>query len=272
MENPNDAKQLISKCSLSLKARLAAKAARETVIRKGILEGTTLPGKLADCASRDMKNSELYIVEGDSAGGSAKQGRDRHTQAILPLRGKVLNTEQCRLDKMLANVELKSLVIALGTSIAETFDATKLRYSKVIIMTDADIDGAHIRTLLLTFFFRHFKDLVESGNVYIAQPPLYKLSKGKKTWHVMTDEETDVIVKQYEIKSDNIQRYKGLGEMNAEQLWDTTMNPKTRTLAKVIIEDEEQSDNIFKTLMGDEVPPRKKFIQTHAADVKDLDI
>lgn len=271
MEHPSEARHIVNKSALALRARLAARAARETVIRKGALDGMSLPGKLADCSSKNPYDSELFIVEGDSAGGSAKQGRDRHTQAILPLRGKILNTEQARLDKMLNNNEVKSLVVALGTSIGESFELEKLRYRKIVIMTDADVDGAHIRTLLLTLFYRHFKELVEGGNIYIAQPPLYKLQKGKQIWYVMTDEEKDQIVAQHDIKGDNVQRYKGLGEMNPEQLWETTMNPETRSLAQVTIDDAERADHIFKVLMGDEVPPRRKFIQTHAADVKDLD-
>ena len=271
-ENPNEAKAIVNKCALATRARLAARAARDTVIRKGALDGLTLPGKLADCSSKNPAESELYIVEGDSAGGSAKQGRDRHTQAILPLRGKILNTEQCRLERLLSNQEIKSMVIALGTAIGETFEPEKLRYHKIVIMTDADVDGAHIRTLLLTLFYRHFKDLVINGNVYIAQPPLYKLQKGKKIWYAMTEEEKDFIIAKYDIKGDNIQRYKGLGEMNPEQLWETTMNPKTRTMARVMVEDVERADHIFKVLMGDEVAPRRKFIQTHAGEVKDLDI
>ncbi|NCP67598.1 DNA topoisomerase (ATP-hydrolyzing) subunit B [bacterium] len=270
-ENPNEARAIVNKSALALRARLAARSARETVIRKGALEGMTLPGKLADCASKDPNDSELFIVEGDSAGGSAKQGRNRHTQAILPLRGKILNTEQARLDRMLANNEIKNLVIAMGAAIGDTFEIEKLRYKKIVIMTDADVDGAHIRTLLLTLFFRHFKPLVMNGNIFIAQPPLYKLSKGKQTWYPMTDEEKNEILKEHDIKSENIQRYKGLGEMNPEQLWETTMNPETRTMAQVTVEDAERADHIFKVLMGDEVPPRKKFIQTHAAKVKDLD-
>ncbi len=272
MENPKEANAMINKCALATRARLAARAARDTVIRKGALEGLTLPGKLADCASKKTSESELYIVEGDSAGGSAKQGRDRHTQAILPLRGKILNTEQCRLERLLSNNEIKSLVIALGTSLGETFDLEKLRYGKVVIMTDADVDGAHIRTLLLTLFFRHFRHLVENGNIFVAQPPLYKLSKGKKVWYAMTDEEKNEIMEREDVKGENIQRYKGLGEMNPEQLWETTMDPETRTLARVTLEDAEAADHIFKILMGGEVPPRRKFIQTHAANVKDLDI
>jgi len=271
-ENPNEARAIVNKSALALRARLAARSARETVIRKGALEGMTLPGKLADCASKDPNDSELFIVEGDSAGGSAKQGRNRHTQAILPLRGKILNTEQARLDRMLANNEIKNLVIAMGAAIGDTFEQEKLRYKKIVIMTDADVDGAHIRTLLLTLFFRHFKPLVMNGNIFIAQPPLYKLSKGKQVWYPMTDEEKETILKEHDIKTENIQRYKGLGEMNPDQLWDTTMNPETRTMAQVTVDDAERADHIFKVLMGDEVPPRKKFIQTHASKVKDLDI
>ncbi|MCF7918172.1 DNA topoisomerase (ATP-hydrolyzing) subunit B [Candidatus Gracilibacteria bacterium] len=272
LENPTAAKLMAGKCALATRARLAARAARDTVIRKGALEGSNLPGKLADCASKDPNKSELFIVEGDSAGGSAKQGRDRHTQAILPLRGKILNTEEARLDKMLANNEIKSLVVAMGTAIGETFDLAKLRYKKVIIMTDADVDGAHIRTLLLTLFYRHFPTLVLSGNVFIAQPPLYKLQKGKESWYAMSDNEKEEIRLKYDVKGENIQRYKGLGEMNPEQLWDTTMNPETRTLMQVQVSDAERADHIFKVLMGDEVIPRRKFIQTHAAEVKDLDV
>ncbi len=272
LENPNEAKAIVNKTALALRARLAARSARDAVVRKGALEGLTLPGKLADCASKDPDVSELFLVEGDSAGGSAKQGRDRHTQAILPLRGKILNTEQSRLDRMLANNEIKSLVIAMGTAIGETFDAEKLRYKKIVIMTDADVDGAHIRTLLLTLFFRHFRELVMNGHIFIAQPPLYKLSKGKQIWYAMTDPEKEKIVAEHDIKSDNIQRYKGLGEMNPDQLWETTMDPSTRALAQVSVEDAERADQIFRTLMGSEVPPRRKFIQTHAANVKDLDI
>ncbi len=271
-ENPNDAKAIVNKCALATRARLAARAARDTVIRKGALDGLTLPGKLADCASKDPNISELYIVEGDSAGGSAKQGRDRHTQAILPLRGKILNTEHARLDRMLANNEIKALVVALGTAIGETFDLSKLRYKKIVIMTDADVDGSHIRTLLLTLFFRHFKELVMNGNIFIAQPPLYKLQKGKQVWYAMNDEEKEVIAKEHGIKGEQIQRYKGLGEMNPDQLWETTMDPEKRRMAQVTVDDAERADHIFKILMGEDVPPRRKFIQTHAAKVKDLDI
>ncbi len=272
IENPADAKSIANKCALATRARLAARAARDTVIRKGALEGLTLPGKLADCSSKKPEESEIFIVEGDSAGGSAKQGRDRHTQAILPLRGKILNTEQCRLDKMLGNNEVKNLTVALGTSIGETFDASKLRYHKVVIMTDADVDGAHIRTLLLTLLFRHFRPLVDQGRIYIAQPPLYKLQKGRQIWYTMTDEEKDRLKAEHDVKGDNIQRYKGLGEMNPDQLWETTMDPTKRTLLKVTIEDAEQADHTFRVLMGDEVLPRRKFIQMHASEVKDLDI
>ena len=271
-ENPNDAKAIINKCALATRARLAARAARDTVIRKGALEGMTLPGKLADCSSKSPERCELFIVEGDSAGGSAKQGRNRETQAILPLRGKILNTENSRLEKMLSNQEIKNLVVALGTSIGETFVDDKLRYAKIVIMTDADVDGAHIRTLLLTLFYRHFRQLVMRGNIFIAQPPLYKLQKGKQIWYAMTDEEKDTIRHEHDIKGENIQRYKGLGEMNPDQLWETTMNPETRTLAQVSVEDAERADHLFKILMGDEVLPRRKFIQTNAAEVKDLDI
>ncbi len=271
-ENPIHARDVVNKCALATRARLAARAARDTVIRKGALEGLTLPGKLADCASKDPAKSELYIVEGDSAGGSAKQGRDRHIQAILPLKGKILNTEKCRLERILANTEIKSLVIALGTSIGDTFDIARLRYKTIVIMTDADVDGSHIRTLLLTLFFRHFRPLVENGHIFIAQPPLYKLQKGKKIFYAMTDEEKEKIVIDEQIKGDNIQRYKGLGEMNPEQLWETTLDPTKRSMAQVTLDDAERADHVFSVLMGDEVLPRRKFIQTHASEVKDLDI
>jgi len=272
-ENPGDGQTIVAKCSLAARARIAAKAARETVIRKGALEGMTLPGKLADCSSKDASNCELYIVEGDSAGGSAKQGRDREFQAILPLRGKILNVEQARMDKILANNEIKATVIALGVGIGETFDIEKLRYHRIVIMTDADVDGAHIRTLLLTLFYRHFKPLVEQGHIYIAQPPLYKLTQGKKVIYAYTEDEKEKALKEFGKDSKpGIQRYKGLGEMNPDQLWETTMDPETRTLLKVSIEDAEAADAIFDTLMGAEVLPRKKFIQTHAKNVKNLDI
>ena len=271
-ENPGDARSVIGKCALAQRARLAARAARDTVIRKGALEGMTLPGKLADCSSKDPSQSELYIVEGDSAGGSAKQGRNREFQAILPLRGKILNVEQARLDKMLANNEVKNLVIAMGTGIGETFELTKLRYHRIVIMTDADVDGAYIRTLLLTLFFRYFREIIEAGYLYIAQPPLYKVSYGKKMDYAYSDKQRDELVASYGDKNPSIQRYKGLGEMNAEQLWETTMDPEERTMLRVTIQDAERADHIFETLMGSEVAPRKKFIQTHAKKVKNLDI
>ncbi len=271
-QNPDTAKAIIGKCVLTSRARLAAKAARDSIVRKGALEGMTLPGKLADCSSRSPELSELFIVEGDSAGGSAKQGRDREFQAILPLKGKIMNTEQARMDKVLANEEIKNLVIALGTAIGDVFNLEKLRYHKMIIMTDADVDGAHIRTLILTLMYRYFRVLIENGHIYIAQPPLYKLSKGKKMWYVQSDEEKDTVVKREMIDPRNIQRYKGLGEMNANELWETSMDPTKRNLLKVNIEDAEEADHIFDVLMGDNVAPRKKFIQTHARNVVNLDI
>jgi len=278
-KNPNDARQILGKCILAQKARRAAKAARDTVIRKGVLEGMTLPGKLADCITRNPDEAELYIVEGDSAGGSARQGRDRHFQAILPLRGKILNVERARLDKILTSKEIKALIIALGTAIAEEFDIKKLRYHNIIIMTDADVDGAHIRTLLLTLFYRYFPQVIENGYLYIAQPPLYKIQKGKEIEYVYTEDDKDKVVakissltKTSEDKKINIQRYKGLGEMNPELLWETTMDPEKRLMKKVTIDDVEEADRIFDILMGSEVLPRKKFIQTHAEEVKNLDI
>jgi DNA gyrase subunit B len=271
-ENPRDAQAIVGKCILASRARLAARAARDSVIRKGALEGMTLPGKLADCSTKDPSKSELYIVEGDSAGGSAKQGRNREFQAILPLRGKILNVEQARLDRIVANNEIKALIIALGVGVGETFDIGRLRYDRIVIMTDADVDGAHIRTLLLTLFYRYFREIIEGGHLYIAQPPLYKLSKGKASWYSMSDEDKDKIKNEHEIDPKNIQRYKGLGEMNPEQLWETTMDPARRTFYQVRVEDAENADLIFDTLMGSEVSPRKKFIQTHAKNVKNLDI
>jgi len=259
-ENPDDAKNMIQKVVLALKARKAAKAAKDSVLRKGALEGMTLPGKLADCQSRSAEESELFIVEGDSAGGTAKQGRDRRIQAILPLRGKILNIERARLDRMLASEQIKNLVVALGTAIGDTFDITKLRYHKVIIATDADVDGAHIRTLLLTLLYRFFRPLIDSGYIYIAQPPLYKIKKGKEIIYVYSDAERD---KQTSDGAD-IQRYKGLGEMNAEELWETTMDPKTRILKQVTVEDAREADRIFDILMGTDVPSRKSFIQSNA--------
>ncbi len=297
-EHPKDAEAIIGQCMIAAKARAAAKMARDTVLRKSALEGFTLPGKLADCSSRKPERCELYIVEGDSAGGSAKQGRDRNTQAILPLRGKVLNVERARLDKILTNNELKSLIIAMGTNIGEMFDIARLRYHKIIIMTDADVDGSHIRTLLLTLFFRYFPDLIYQGHIYVAQPPLFSIKKGKEVNWIynetalndykkkfgITDEDMQVIEEEndegettaVEVKGTksklNIQRYKGLGEMNPEQLWETTMNPENRVLKRVGIEDAEKASETFDILMGSEVAPRKKFIQTHAKNVKNLDI
>ena len=271
-ENPSSAKAICEKVNLAAKARMAARAARDTVIRKGALEGMTLPGKLADCSSKDPKNSELYIVEGDSAGGSAKQGRDRETQAILPLRGKILNTEQARIDKIFGNEQVKNMIVALGTSIWETFDISRLRYHRIVIMTDADVDGAHIRTLLLTFFFRYMKDIITGGYLYIAQPPLYKLSKWKQSWYVFNEEQKEAIMSEHSIVWDNVQRYKGLWEMNPEQLWETTMDPQARKMYQVSIEDAQDADEIFKILMWGEVAPRRKFIQSRAKSVKNLDV
>lgn len=296
-EHPRDAEAIIGKCVLAAQARAAARAARDTVLRKGMLEGLTLPGKLADCSSRDASKSELYIVEGDSAGGSAKQGRDRKFQAILPLRGKILNVERARLDKMLANNELKALLIALGTNIGEMFNIEALRYHRVVIMTDADVDGAHIRTLLLTLFYRYFPDLITNGHIFIAQPPLFRIQLGKDIRWVYTEEEKDEVMAEFtkgkpgsapevveagegeekvetEVKGPRIslQRYKGLGEMNPEQLWNTTMNPATRIMKQVTVEDAQKADQIFDILMGADVAPRKKFIQTRAKSVKNLDI
>jgi DNA gyrase subunit B len=311
--NKDDARRIIERCLLAAKARQAARAARETVLRKGILEGAGLPGKLADCQSRDPAESELYIVEGDSAGGSAKMGRDRRFQAILPLRGKILNVEKARLDKMLANEEIHNLIVALGTAISTEFNLSKLRYHRIIIMTDADTDGNHIRTLLLTLFFRYFLPVIEGGYLYIAQPPLYRIQYGKEVRYAYNDAEKEKIiaelrsrvaqpsarkgkvrklklkpvgkgeavseseeeiqaVEDLELKGLNIQRYKGLGEMNPEQLWETTMDPKNRILKQVTVADAAEADRIFDTLMGDEVEPRRKFIQAHAAKVQNLDV
>lgn len=308
-EHPKDSEKIIGKAILAANARKAARAARDSVLRKGALDGLTLPGKLADCSSRDRTRSELYIVEGDSAGGSAKQGRDREFQAILPLRGKILNVERARLDKMLANNEVKSLIIALGTNIGEQFNIEKLRYDRIIIMTDADVDGAHIRTLLLTLFFRYFPKLIEEGHLYIAQPPLYQTKMGKEVLYHYTEQALDgylekngMTINVDDITNDddntdseeseekptkkkgkkddtskkgrkiNIQRYKGLGEMNPDQLWETTMDPATRIMKQVTIEEAEQADEIFDILMGGDVAPRKKFIQTNATSVSNLDV
>lgn len=270
--NPTDARAIIENCILATKARLAAKAARATVLRKGVLEGLALPGKLADCLSKDPEESELYIVEGDSAGGSAKMARDRRFQAILPLKGKILNVERARLDKMLSSKEIKSIIIALGTAVAEDFSLEKLRYHRIIIMTDADVDGSHIRTLLLTLFYRYFKPIMQAGYIYIAQPPLYKIQSGKTVKYAYTEEQKDKVVKEIGKTGVNLQRYKGLGEMDSEQLWETTMNPENRLLLKVEIDEAAITDKTFDILMGEEVEPRKKFIQTHAKSVKNLDI
>jgi DNA gyrase subunit B len=313
-EHPQEASKIIEKALLAAKARLAARAARDSVIRKGVLEGLALPGKLADCSESDPAQCELYIVEGDSAGGSAKQGRDRRFQAILPLRGKILNVERARLDRMLSSQEIKNLVIAFGTGVGDLFDLTKLRYHRIIIMTDADVDGAHIRTLLLTLFYRYFPEIIRDGHLYIAQPPLFRVQVGKEFQYAFSDAERDEVLndlveeaatkrgiaakakakaraeagepdnEEPEDGSEaveqgtkngvkyNIQRYKGLGEMNAGQLWETTMDPENRVMLKVEIEDAEKISEVFETLMGDEVPPRKRFITTHAKTVKNLDI
>ncbi len=306
-EHPADASKIIEKGILASKARLAARAARDSVIRKGVLDGLSLPGKLADCSESEPENCELYIVEGDSAGGSAKQGRDRRFQAILPLRGKILNVERARLDKMLTNQEIKNLIIAFGTGVGDLFDVSKLRYHRVIIMTDADVDGAHIRTLLLTLFYRYFPDIIRNGHLYIAQPPLFRIQVGKEFQYAFSDDERDEIIKDMvdEAKAKKsarakakaeedesaisgeseavtagdmggvkyvVQRYKGLGEMNPGQLWETTMDPENRVMLKVDIQDAEKVSEVFETLMGDEVAPRKRFITTHAKMVKNLDI
>lgn len=309
-KNPNDAKAILGTCILASKARQAAKAAKDTVLRKGILDGLALPGKLADCSSRKPEESELFIVEGDSAGGSAKQGRDRRFQAILPLRGKILNVEKARLDKALSSKEVKALIIALGTAIADSFDISKLRYHRIVIMTDADVDGAHIRTLLLTLFFRYFQPLIDAGNIYIAQPPLFRVAKGKDVRYAYDEAERDKLIAEFKkmkidkaaakaaakggkaskeekaeeenegeamedeekISGVSVQRYKGLGEMNPGQLWETTMDPARRVLKQVNIADAKEADKVFDILMGDEVAPRKRFIQTHAKNVVNLDI
>lgn len=271
---PKDATNIIEKMILSKKAREAAKNARNNILRKNPLEIGSLPGKLADCSSKKSEECEIYIVEGDSAGGSAKQGRDRKTQAILPLRGKILNVEKAVLHKMLENNEIKSMVTAFGTNIGDNFDISKLRYGKIIIMTDADVDGAHIRTLMLTFFFRYLRELINEGHIYIAQPPLYKVQVSKKIKYAYSDEELKSItqVLEKENKKYTIQRYKGLGEMNPEQLWETTMDPENRTLLKVTLENASYADKMFSILMGDKVEPRRQFIEEHARHVKNLDI
>jgi DNA gyrase subunit B len=273
-EHPSEAKAIVQKCLTSARARDAARKARDLVIRKSALESLTLPGKLADCSERDPQKTELYIVEGDSAGGSAKQGRDRHFQAILPIRGKILNTERARLDKILASNEVKALISALGTGIGENFDLSGLRYGRIIIMTDADVDGSHIRTLLLTFFFRYMQTLIEEGHLYIAQPPLYRLAYKNQVRYVYNEAERERALKELGVSADKVSlsRYKGLGEMNPQQLWETTMDPDNRTLLLVTIEDAAEADRTFDMLMGSAVPPRRRFIQTHAREVRNLDI
>ncbi len=296
-EHPADAGKILEKVLLAAKARLAARAARDAVIRKGVLEGLALPGKLADCSESDPAASELYIVEGDSAGGSAKQGRDRRFQAILPLRGKILNVERARLDKMLSNQEIKNLVIAMGAGVGDQFNVENLRYHRIIIMTDADVDGAHIRTLLLTLFYRYFPSIIANGYLYIAQPPLFRVQKGKDVEYAFSEKQRDQTIEKFlkeskdkkaakqkvneeelvesgevSVRGVNIQRYKGLGEMNPGQLWETTMDPQNRVMLQVNVDDAERASKIFEMLMGDEVAPRKNFIQTHAKTVKNLDI
>ncbi|TME10356.1 MAG: DNA topoisomerase (ATP-hydrolyzing) subunit B [Chloroflexi bacterium] len=276
-ENPGDGRRIIEKCLTAARAREAARKARDLVIRKGALDGLSLPGKLADCQERDPARSELFIVEGDSAGGSAKQGRDRRYQAVLPLRGKVLNVEKARLDKIVASENVRPLIIALGAGIEgidDSFDISKLRYHRIIIMTDADVDGAHIRTLLLTFFYRHMPQVIEQGYLYIAQPPLYRVSTGKVTRYAQSEKDRDRIIKEFNVKNLSVQRFKGLGEMNADQLWETTLNPETRVLlrANIDADDTVETDEIFTKLMGEKVEPRKEFIKAEARKVRNLDI
>ena len=271
-KNTRDAKAIVQKCITSSRAREAARKARDLVLRKSALESMTLPGKLADCSERDASRTEIFIVEGDSAGGSAKQGRDRRFQAILPLRGKILNVEKARLDRILNNNEIKAIITALGTGIGSQFALDGLRYGRVVVMTDADVDGSHIRTLLLTFFYRYMEPLIENGHMFIAQPPLYRIDSGKDQQYVYTEEEREQAIKKLKGKKVTLQRYKGLGEMNPDQLWDTTMNPENRTLLQVTIEDAAAADRVFDMLMGSSVPPRKRFITTHAKNVRNLDV
>ena len=271
-ENPADGRRIIEKSLTAARAREAARKARDLVIRKGALEGMALPGKLADCQERDPARSELYIVEGDSAGGSAKQGRDRRFQAILPLRGKLLNVEKARLDRIVSSENIRPLVIALGAGIGDSLDLAKLRYHRIIIMTDADVDGAHIRTLLLTFFYRHMPGVIDNGYLFIAQPPLFRVSTGKVTHYAQSEAERDAIVKKLNAKNATVQRFKGLGEMNADQLWETTMNPETRTLLRAEVDDAAEADAVFTMLMGERVEPRKDFIKTEARKVQNLDV
>ncbi|NUO81922.1 DNA topoisomerase IV subunit B, partial [candidate division KSB1 bacterium] len=271
---PAVARKIVEKCLLAARSREAARKARELTRKKGGLDSSGLPGKLADCSITDPEHCEIYIVEGDSAGGSAKQGRDRTFQAILPIKGKILNVEKARLDKILSNEEIRTLVTALGTGIgSDDFDLSRLRYGRVIIMTDADVDGSHIRTLLLTFFFRYMKELVEQSKIYIAQPPLYRVWKSKEEFYCYDDDEKDAVLKRFEDKNNvNVQRYKGLGEMNPEQLWKTTMDPEQRTMKLVTIEEAFEADLLFSTLMGDKVEPRRKFIEENAKYVRNLDV
>ena len=271
-ENPAITKRILDKAAMASRAREAARKARELTRRKNALEVNSLPGKLADCSVKDPEKAEIYIVEGDSAGGSAKQGRDRRFQAILPLRGKILNVEKARLDKIYSNAEIRTMITAFGSGIGDEFDISKRRYGKIIIMTDADVDGAHIRTLLLTFFYRYMKPLIERGHVYIAQPPLYQIRKGKKHWYTFSDEELEAKLNEVGRDGVNVQRYKGLGEMNPEQLWETTMDPETRTMLRVDMEDAQEADELFNILMGDKVEPRRQFIEEHAKYVRNLDI
>jgi DNA gyrase subunit B len=272
-ENPSVSRRVVDKSLQAARAREAARKARELTRRKSALEISSLPGKLADCSSKDASISELYIVEGDSAGGSAKQGRDRHFQAILPIRGKILNVEKARLDRILSSDEIRSMVTAMGTGIGDDFDIAKARYHKVIIMTDADVDGAHIRTLLLTFFYRYLRKIIDAGYVYIAQPPLFKVERNKVVRYANSEAERDTIISEFgENAKYNVQRYKGLGEMNATQLWETTMDPESRTMLQVTISDAMLADTMFDTLMGDNVEPRRDFIQEHAKYVKNLDV
>ena len=274
-ENPGDGRRIIEKCLTAARAREAARKARDLVIRKGALDGLSLPGKLADCQERDPAKSELYIVEGESAGGSAKQGRDRRFQAIFPLRGKLLNVEKARIDKILGSDNIRTLIVALGAGIQDSssnFDLAKLRYHKVVIMTDADVDGAHIRTLLLTFFYRYMPAIIEAGYLYIAQPPLYRVSTGKETKYAMNEAERDEAIASFKTKNVGVQRFKGLGEMNAEQLWETAMNPENRRFLQARIEDAAAANEIFEMLMGERVEPRRDFIKAEARKVQNLDV
>ncbi|MGC9396216.1 MAG: DNA topoisomerase (ATP-hydrolyzing) subunit B [Anaerolineae bacterium] len=270
--NSRAARRIVDKGLTASKARAAARKARDLVIRKSVLESLTLPGKLADCSSRDPSNSELFIVEGDSAGGSAKQGRDRHFQAILPLRGKILNTERAGLNKILANKEIQAIISALGCGVSDQFDISNLRYNRIILMNDADVDGAHITTLALTFFFRYMQPLIDEGHLYIAQPPLYLVKAGRDAQYAYSESELETVLKAFDGRKVTLQRYKGLGEMNPQQLWDTTMDPAQRTLVQVTIEDAAEADQVFSMLMGSEVPPRRRFIQSHAREVQNLDV